>query len=85
MGRYLNPPDMSKEMWLIKNAIPFTGPPKSHDELEGHTAACLVDNGAFTACALAFNNREVEVFSNSRDSRPKDWFWIPNHLTHMFK
>jgi hypothetical protein len=85
MGRYLNPPTETKEAWLASYAKPIVARPRSVDEHEGYTPACLVDNGAFTACALAYNQAELEAFDHPTDERPKSWWPIPNDLTGQFQ
>lgn len=81
MGAYINPPDMPKEEWLEKYALPIPPPP---DDIEkfihvyhgGHAdfhIICLVDNGGFTAAAIAFDSNELRDFARE-DGRPKQWY-----------
>ena len=84
MGRYLNPHNMTKEEWLTKNAIALDGPPSESPDPDGYYAVCLVDNGLFTAAALAFDPRELEAFTLPDDLRPKKWFLVTAEQTEMF-
>ena len=76
MGAYVNPPDMTKEDWLKKNAIHYLG------DLEAAIAACkddqlvviLVDNGAFTAAAICFDKEEITEFNREDDHRHRSFF-----------
>ena len=85
MGRYLNPKNETKEAWLKEYAVQAEGAPKTFDQKEGHTITCLVDNGGFTACGLAYFQGELEAFNAPYDARPKTWWWIPNKLTDQFQ
>lgn len=84
MGRYLNPKNQTKEEWLEANAIPLDHIPDTY-KTDTHMVACLVDNGWMTACALAYNQYELEVFQYPTDPRPKLWFLVPFELTDEFK
>lgn len=84
MGRYLNPKDMTKEEWLEKNAIRLDFIPENH-ATETHTVAVHVDNGWMTACALAYNQGELQAFKIPEDRRPKVFYLVPNKLTEEFK
>lgn len=89
MGRYLNQSNMTKESWLATNAIQCDseGAPDNNTctiEGEPYTLAILVDNGPFTACALAYSREEMLAFLHPDDERPKKYFWIPNTLTYCF-
>jgi hypothetical protein len=77
MGLYVNPPNMSKEQWLALNAVTSSevAPAKHYN---GHlVAVCLVDNGMFTAAAIAYSAEELQVFNYPGDPRPKMWFQVP--------
>lgn len=84
MGRYLNPMNQTKEEWLEDHAVPINDIPTTNT-LFGYTAAVLVDNGDFTACALANTQQELEAFQHYTDFRPKLWFWVPNEFIGEFK
>lgn len=76
MGAYINPPDMSKEEWLVKNATRLDTVPKNAKEFEaeGKMFVCLVNNFHFTAAGIMFDQRELETFSDPADRRPKRWY-----------
>ncbi|MBL1322153.1 MAG: hypothetical protein COA63_014010 [Methylophaga sp.] len=73
MGYYINPKDMSKEAWLNIHGIPMMYAPVLFTD-EIHYAVCLVDNGMFTAAAVAYSQDELETFRHD-DGRPKTWYW----------
>lgn len=78
MGLYINPPDKSKEEWLVENG-------RQIDEFDfvihpfgnGNIPVCLVDNGPFTAAGVAYNEVELKAFSDPRDTRRKVFFSVP--------
>jgi hypothetical protein len=72
MGCYINTP-LGKEAWLAANATPTKGP---QPITETHVPVCLVNNGPFTAAAVAFSERELEAFQQPGDYRPKTWFLV---------
>ena len=71
MGCYINPKDMTKEAWLYKFAKPTLGPMPI---TESEVPVCLVDNGPFTAAAVAYDRREADAFNLPSDRRPKFWY-----------
>ncbi len=75
MGLYIDPVDMSKEDWLLKNGTRIA--PAFTDPCSGDVTVCLVNNGPFTAAAVAYSEREVDAFNQPRDGRPKVWFRVP--------
>lgn len=85
MHYYINPMDISKDLWLALNGLNLLHAPAEHktrlyDETDAeeklYYAVCLVDNGLFTAAAIAYDQRELEAFDSDRDSRPKKWFYV---------
>lgn len=74
MGCYVNPPDKSKESWLEENAMELPTLPSANDITPETIPVCLVDNGPFTAAAVAYCESELAVFQNPADTRPKRWF-----------
>lgn len=71
MGMYINPPDMRKEEWLMKNARLLSGPYEAvaEDELP----VVLVNNGPFTAAGIAYDAEELDSLAHP-DPRPKTWW-----------
>jgi len=74
MGYYIDPPSMSKEEWLRKHATPTMGPSAI---TRTHVPLCHVDNGGFTACAIAFEPYEIERFTRPGDLRSMQWYTAP--------
>lgn len=71
MGCYINPRDMSKEHFLSI----YGEQVKSGDVNieEDRLPVCLVDNGVFSAAAIAFNSNELKAFKRE-DGRYKQWY-----------
>jgi hypothetical protein len=86
MGYYINPLDMSKEEWLQKNATRIGAKaPISHNNPDtGEVALVWVDNGGFTAVAIAFDDYELAAFNQPSDWRPKQWFWVSRDKIEEF-
>jgi hypothetical protein len=89
MGCYVNPPDMSKEEFLKKNGSPLSKQEfldANFDTLnaEGKMVVILVDNGPFTAAAIANSDRELKYWqdekSSGRDYRPATYYTCPIDL-----
>lgn len=79
MGIYVNPQNKSKEVWIQENVKRTYGrtPPSSLSDLDSDEALiCLVDNGMFTAAAVAYSDNELRCFSELGDDRPKAWFTV---------
>lgn len=78
MGYYINPSNKSKEDWLAENAkrLPVSIIESIESVGEGNLPVCLIDNGPFTAAAIAYSNQELEEFKES-DGRRKIWFSAP--------
>ena len=77
MTRYINPPEMTKETFLINNAeeidlIRF----KRQDKNDSQIFVVLVDNGHFTAAAIVDNSSDFARFTRPSDHRPKKFFLI---------
>lgn len=75
MGLYINPQDISKEDWLGLVGELQTSPPKQH-RIGTKLVVCLVDNGPFSAAAVAYDQLELEDFDDPIDTRPKAWYLV---------
>lgn len=77
MGYYINPPKLTKEEFLEKHGRPLlSGEVLAFDWERNELPVCLVDNGLFTAAAIAINVRERDAFLRPNDHRPKVWFAV---------
>jgi hypothetical protein len=76
MGYYINPNDMTKEEFLRRYGTRLDRAPDTFKNEKDEYAVCLVDNGAFTAAAIAYNQGELEVFKDP-DGRRRMWFYVP--------
>jgi hypothetical protein len=76
---------MEKEEWLEKYGFHLDGAPNWEEVDENHYPVCLVDNGPFTAAAIAYRSEELEVFSESTlDRRPKTWYTVEKRHLQQF-
>jgi hypothetical protein len=95
MGFYINPHEQSKEEWLQEHAWaiadePFSrhyykhvnmGAKRSGSDL---VQVCLVDNGQFTALAIAFCENELLAFNSPLDRRRKLFALVPAEATFPY-
>lgn len=79
MGLYLNPRTMSQIEWLKQNGVLALTTPRWEDPAPGYSIVCLVDNGPFTASAVAFSRAELDEFARP-DGRFKMWFIVHDQL-----
>lgn len=79
MGYYINPKGMSKEQWLEKHGTKVMDTPSLFKlaTSTGRVPVILVDNGFFTAAAVAFSEEEYKVFTDPKDSRPRKVYTVP--------
>ena len=78
MGYYINPPDMSKESFLKLHGSEITRSEfVAHNDFQNMIAICLVNNGPFTAAAIAYKQSEITAFTDPDDCRPKKYYLIP--------
>lgn len=84
MGRYLNPPDCTKEHWLRENAtcIGRRAPARLPED---QIVICHVDNGWMTAAALCDSEEELRRFRRHQDPRPKLWFLADPKFASLFQ
>lgn len=84
MGLYINPQDMSKEEWLLENAIKLpdrstrlSSSPLPLPEDPALALVCYVVNGRMTAAGVCLDEAERQAFNQPTDERPKAWFHVP--------
>jgi hypothetical protein len=80
MGVYINPPAETKEEFLHREGEHLSAQEfKAWDFTSNPTRlpVALVDNGPFTAAAVAFDAREIRDFSNPNDRRRHTFFSVP--------
>lgn len=70
MGCYVNPAIETKEQFLEKNGIQVLNI-KWEDVPSDCLPVVLIDNGPFTAAGVAYSKRELEAFTDPRDTRHK--------------
>lgn len=80
MGRYINPEKGSKEEWLRNNGTLLGMAPKEMHLDDDYYPVVLVNNGAFTAAAIALSQDELTYFRNPKDERPKMWFAVRKEI-----
>jgi len=78
MGFYVNPQDETKESFLSREGIIV---PSNHKITwnnipTGYLPVVLVDNGFFTAAGIAYCEDELNVFTDLRDTRPRQVFMV---------
>ena len=80
MGLYIE--DVNKYSWLRTNGTQITQEEalkydvRQLRRLENKCIVCLVDNTMFFAAAVAFSNKERDVFA-VEDGRDKEWYLVP--------
>ena len=81
MGFYINPQDgRTKEQFLAERGYEVSRDTILRDSFkEGstHTPVVWVDNGYFTAAAIAFDATELQAFTDLHDTRPHRYFFVP--------
>lgn len=85
MGIYINPPSRTKEAFLEEHGRPITREEFlsfQHGTDATELPVCLVDNGYFTAAAVAYSPLEAEAFTVLSDNRPKLFFAVEK--SHLF-
>ena len=84
MGYYINPPNMTKEEFLLMHGTPANIRTQTFADCpEDCLPVILVDNGMFTAAAICPDGSEFEAFMLPTDHRPKIMFWV--HKVHLEK
>lgn len=77
MGAYVNPKKGEKEDWLRENGkqIPAIEA-QNHKDFEENLLVTLLNNGPFTAAGICFDQRELNEFTKSSDTRPRMYFLV---------
>ena len=75
MGYYINPSETTKERWLAENGVRITTEEARKHSAGEELVVCLVDNGAFTAAGICYDNRERDAFIHP-DERPRVWYRV---------
>lgn len=74
MGYYVNPGE-NQAAWLERNAKEFPNKEAAQAALgAGEMIVVWMDNGPFAAAGVAVDERELDAFTESRDTRPKRFF-----------
>lgn len=78
MGCYINPPNCTKEAYLEQHGTRVSEDDYAFKFDGAHLPVCLVDNGFFTAAAIAYNPRERDAFLPTRqDNRDRLYYIVP--------
>lgn len=80
MGFYINPPDMTKEQFLVQHGERISGEAArilASNEQSDNMAVCLMNNGGFTAAGIAYCLQEYNAMSHPEDNRSKAWYSVP--------
>ena len=87
MGYYINPTDgLTKEEFLAKYGTkisPVMAAEFNYIDDTGYLPVCWVNNGPFTAAAIAIDQREMDEFQ-APDPRPKKWYFVPKSVLNPF-
>lgn len=75
MGYYIDPPDMTKEAFLLTKGELLDKAPTIYKDGD-RLAVCLINNRTFTAAGIMFSPRELQAFSDPNDHRAKCWFYV---------
>jgi len=78
MGTYIDPPNQTKEAFLEENGtVTDSGHLMELFDDPDRVGVCLVNNGAFTAAAVAYSAREATEFTRPDDYRPRKYYSVP--------
>lgn len=81
MGSYINPYNETKEAFLDREGVLITKNTATwHVDFNNELLVALVDNGGFTAAAIAYDEGERNDFTSPDDLRP-----IKYYLVQRFK
>lgn len=78
MGAYINPPGETKEEFLAREGTPIPIEQAAlHIDFTNNMVVVRIDNGAFSACAIAFSLAELAVLVDPMDRRKRTCFVVP--------
>lgn len=86
MGMYINPPNMSKEKFLMKYGVLLNSPPSWGKDFqpECYLPVCLVGQGMFTAASIVDSPERLKEFAHPDDNRPKKWFLVRKEILKLY-
>lgn len=77
MGYYINPPNQTKEQFLAEKAMQISKDEFATFEFKRDLVPlCWMDNGAFSALGIAYNQSEIRAFA-APDRRIKKFYVVP--------
>jgi len=86
MGLYINPTEVTKEQWLQQYHCGAQRTPPEWNEIpKDQIVICLINNGAFTAAAICYNERELNDFADENDTREKLWVFVKEDYVHLIQ
>jgi hypothetical protein len=84
MGKYINPPSMSKEQFLEAYGTEITlgdflRENYTDQHIQQNTYVILVDNGSFTAARIVMDDMDYDLMKRqlNGDGRPKKFYTVP--------
>jgi hypothetical protein len=77
MGLYINPTSQTKEEFLLDHAKRITPEEFEAEPADGQVHLAWVNNGAFTALAIGFSQKERLAFLNPSDPRRRLYYTCP--------
>ena len=83
MGYYIETPENLNKAGQLLAAHPAIREVKDQPAFDptGQTVVvCVVENGPFDACAVAYSPGELDYFQSPDDPRPKRWLVVPREL-----
>ena len=87
MGFYINPKDMSKEDWLLKNTKSRSVMPPSKNYLEHDDTVCVVatyDGNELFALGICYSMSELNRFKNGIPNVLCGWHQIPRAVVEPY-
>lgn len=75
MGSYVNPESETKESFLEREGMVVDNP-SWKDKPKNTLPVVLVSNAFFTAAGIAYCEKELKVFLDPFDFRPKTFYYV---------